>query len=301
MKRQREVHDVENKSAKAQRASNLGGKKKLHVTTSVASTGLGEIAAGKANRVLGQGKREIWQGVQAPSTTQQTTAAVDEDEVDVADPKAPLSKGQKKRLQQKRAKARQAAAAALENTTAEGSTDMAVNAAGASPSPMAEELRVRQMKLLQKGFLQSCTHHPPPVMTFERWLLGNIPRVPKAAAARDPLLPAGTAKSEYEKSADQFLLADLSRGSMPRPQALQVLQQLRQASNDASSSLRASVQPTGDWIVDAVCHKHSWDVKLMEGGVEKRLLKLNHEHYDKLFALWNHAKKQSAQQTAPSP
>ncbi len=255
---------------------------KLHVTTKASATGLGDRLARKPNRALGQGKRAVWIGVEEARQLRARLPAP----VAAAAPGATLGR--------KRAR------------------------------PATEASRADTLARLRKSLVARCGETSPPALAFERWLLDSLLQEALAgerggrdgAAAADPLFGPLCRARDLGSST---LVSDLVRASMPRGAALDVAQALQRqaqtameaiASADAALIAQASetttpghselqhpqrmrkrgpqpeANPSG--VVSVIKHRHTLDVRLHRRS--KRLLKLNHEHYAKLRALWRLAR-----------
>jgi phosphorylated CTD-interacting factor 1 len=247
---------------KARQTPNLAFK--LHKLGNVETTGHGVAAARRPNRALGQGKRQIWLGVAAAGEKLASSAAV------------PPS----------RARAR----------------------------PDIEALRSALVMRLRKYFRNSCLSAKvvPPLLAFERWLFdGMLQRtedLPGDVAPSgkgnmvDPLLPVGVTNV-----ASSSLVNDLVRASMPRSTAESVTRQLLAQSAEAVKTVAAAAAaaPNPAERVVVIEHRHTVDVQLItrkcssQGrAIPRRVLKLNHEHWRKLCALWRLARGDSAEDAA---
>lgn len=265
-------------SSKKRRRPNLDPSRPLHVTTNVKSTGLGDAAAALP-RSLGQGKRRVWCGSAA------------------------------------------AASMLLEAST---------TAPPAAPRPVVESLRslkVRSLTKLVNTLCHDANGAAPPVLALERWLLNALASHDDEeelgeASRADPLLPGGGGgggggdESFAMRAANDNLVADLIRGSIPAKVATQIAGKVAAASVAAAAEVAALERRLGagsegsskskkkkrkkkqqqpvaegggqqqgapDVMVEE--HRHSVDVYLPGKG--KHVLKLNHEHYQKLRGLWD--------------
>jgi hypothetical protein len=168
-----------------------------------------------------------------------------------------------------------------------------------SALPAVEALRSSKVWKLHKQLEEWCYEASgamPPALTFERWLLNGLPRRTSLAAAAagtvvkglkgpkpDPLLHAG----EAARAASVHLIADLTRASIPLVEAQSIAEKLTAASTLAASDLAKTLKHAVNGApakIELVRHRHTIDIFI--AGRDKRVLKLNHEHYDKLRAMW---------------
>ena len=166
-----------------------------------------------------------------------------------------------------------------------------------SALPAVEALRSSKVWKLHRQLEAWCYEAGgamPPALTFERWLLNGLPRTRLAAAAGtvvkgpkgpkpDPLLHA----DEAAGAASVHLIADLTRASIPLLEAQSIAEKLTKASTLAAADVAKTLKQAVNGApakIELVRHRHTIDICI--AGRDKRVLKLNHEHYDKLRAMW---------------
>ena len=183
-------------------------------------------------------------------------------------------------------------------------------------SPSMESERAEVVTRLRKQLVVECGETPPPALAFERWLLDSLLVEEMSATSKldkststttttnnnnnnnnnttlndnsnDPLFGPLCRRTDLESSS---LVSDLIRASVLPQDALLVATNLQTRARDMMIAVRRSSTPLKSkkkrmrpTSVSVIFHRHTIDVTF--GVKSKRLLKLNHEHYDKLFSLW---------------
>lgn len=306
------------KSKKQRNKPILAAGRKLHqLPESIQATGVGVAMAALPNRILGQGKRKVWAGVERCIVARRQLAAC----------------------------GNSSSSTVPDSTTPTGSascTDCTVTADGRAPSstwtstirrrrrrqecpwqPKLEALRAAWIFKLRKRFRDDCGSKAPPALAFERWFQTNEMLFTNTTdgstvSSSDPTTkqtvtimnkttttttPIVTWESILEGPSAPAAIAfkeDLERATMESKDAIRIIcllyentaaavrdialqraaaKEQKQESNDKAS---ATARGGG---VQLIRHKHTYDLFLTHN--KKHLLKLNHEHYDKLAALWN--------------
>ena len=159
-----------------------------------------------------------------------------------------------------------------------------IDASFVAASPAMEADRIKWVAKLRKTFKEICGEANAPLLAFERWLFTNI-LVSSEQNVNDDVEPF-LAPSGKDAAPRAVLAADLVRGSIPLKKANHIVETLcSQAWHTAKMKERARLS-NGHVIVTK--HKHTIDVRF---STSEQLLKLNHEHYHKLAALWRLARQ----------
>ena len=242
-------------SAKARQRPVLSSK--MHKLAPTSATGIGKKIATKPNRVLAQGKRCIWAGPGAVL-------------------KVPRTLGQQFALSR--------------------------------PLPSTEAARAGNIFKLRKQLNSLCRDRVPPVLAFERWLFDDLlySEIQHACLAaerngallqrEDPVLFGSSPNNRALKT----LKSDLLRASIPPKDVDRIIKAMCKHISLATGEVqRHDLQvrklvgkTTGGKQVVVQRHRHTLDLFLSRGGEKgqckskKRILKLNHDHYAKLCALW---------------
>jgi phosphorylated CTD-interacting factor 1 len=162
----------------------------------------------------------------------------------------------------------------------------------ARPVPSTEACRAGQVFKLRKALAALCGKHVPPALAFERWLFDDLLYAEIEGQRRsDPVLCGNTP----HKTALETLKGDLARASLPEKDVGRIAKEVCRQTADATAEVRRYDRkqrglPLGGARPSVVVqrHKHTLDVSLSQGKGprRKRILKINHEHYAKLCALW---------------
>jgi len=238
--------------------------KKLHELTKT-TPALAGVVVHKTN--LGQGKRQVWIGVETSSQLR-TTYAPPPPSTHLATLPAPTH---------------------LE----------------AHRAAVITKLRKKLIALCSK-----CNNASPPSLAFERWLFDCLlveemsPPHTTTVSDRnalqnedDPLFGPLCRRTELENCS---LVLDLTRATLSKSTSITIAQNLQRTAHEmmavasssssasstssASSSSSSSSSSSHSSSVVVVHHRHTLDIKYGRHG--KRLLKLNNEHYRKMFDLW---------------
>jgi hypothetical protein len=157
-----------------------------------------------------------------------------------------------------------------------------------------EAKRATAITKLRKKLISLCLKFSasPPSLAFERWLLdcllveeimplklksSNDPKIKD-----DPLFGPLWRRNNLESCS---LVKDLIRATIAEKNAINIAEELQSL---AHSVMTSSTSASFTTSVIVVHHRHTLDIKY--GDKSKRLLKLNHEHYRKLYDLWKLAK-----------
>ena len=162
----------------------------------------------------------------------------------------------------------------------------------ASVSPVLEAQRSLAVEKLRKQLVKECGNLAPPTLAMERWLLNALLArdlsggESSSSPQSDPLMgPICSPDTDLETSS---IVDDLVRASIERHQALQIARSIQSSARELMPSLKSSLfKSKASREVHVRDHKHTSDIWIGEGRkAERRLLKLNREHYEKLMQLW---------------
>ena len=241
-------------SAKARQRRVLSSK--MHKLAPTSATGVGGKFATMSNRVVAQGKRCIWAGPGAALKVPRTL-----------------------------------------------SDQFALS----HPLPSTEALRAGKIFKLRKQLNSLCRDRPPPALAFERWLFDDllfwgIQHARLAAERTEPLslrLDPVLFGSSPNDRALKTLKSDLVRASIPGNDADKIVKAMCKHISLATDEVKRHDSgarqllggTSGGQQVVVQRHRHTLDVFLSPGKkgqrrTKKQILKLNHEHYAKLCALW---------------
>ncbi|KAI2491094.1 hypothetical protein MHU86_23476 [Fragilaria crotonensis] len=283
----------------------LAAGRKLHqLPESIEATGVGVAMAALPNRILGQGKRKVWAGVERCIAARRELVTT---------------------------------ASGSASNTGTRTTGNSRNGTNESPmtasttsrrrqqcpwQPKLEALRAAWIFKLRKRFRDDCGSKAPPALAFERWFQTNEMLFTNDNIISDPILIPTTTKQTVNTTtktkrtimtwesilngpsapAAIAFKEDLERATIDRHDAERIIcalyENVAAAARDMADQQAAaqrqerekpsdnatSTTATGG-VVKLVRHKHTYDLFLINN--QKHILKLNHEHYDKLAALWN--------------
>ena len=241
---------------------------KLHAPTRATSTGIGIRTSAIPNRVLGQGKRQIWIGIEQARIIRENCS----DYAYVGDDPWQLN-----------------------------------NRGDLSVRPRAEGCRAAALIKLRKSLVALSGATSPPALAFERWLLDSL-LTESIKSSNDSLLSSTPTANVTLSSpvlgplcqavdlTCSTIVSDLVRASMSQAKAVHIAQTLQGEAQEALcmiqdiySSASQTLPPTSSCSSSNVIvakHRHTLDIQLL-GSNTRRLLKLNHEHYGKLRSLWD--------------
>ena len=142
-------------------------------------------------------------------------------------------------------------------------------------TPAKENQRALNVHTLRKLLTKLCgKDKPPPLLTFERWILESL----EDTFETDPLLePIVRDTIDFNTT----IVRDLIRASIAKKQALKIAQTVQ----SRARALLKSTTTTTENKVKIKKHKHTSDITF--GKTSKRILKINHEHYKKMYDLWS--------------
>ena len=252
-----------NKATLLSSTTKATSKNKLHVLSdSTTPTGVGTVMASIPNRLLGQGKRSIWIG------TDKYHSII------------------------------------LHHRINNNNKDSLVMSSSSSSCPTKERLRAAGLFALKKLFKEECriTNIVPPPLCLERWV--QTMEMMVLTTTRPTTTTTNKDTKNQQKTTWNMLVTnnnncaiqlasetfknDILRASTNTAEAERIvcklydeILQLKQAllkktannNNDTKSS-----------VVIVVRHRHTFDISLSDHP--RHLLKLNHEHYEKLKTLW---------------
>ena len=222
---------------------------RLHVTTETAPLGIGKTVASVPNRVLAQGKRQIWANTTwAIQTTEALTAVAEARKASLA-----------------------AASVICENPEIEFQRYNFFCA-------LRQELGIL---VKSKG-----VNSVPPLLAFERWQFECKTAEelqPPIQEFRDPLFP------QVPDYVEPQLVDDLCRIGLRRADAADVAGRMMRRSCELARSLsrmRDATRTSAAAPLDVVpmVNRHNVDLRLGQDGRVK--FKVNHEHIAKLRTLW---------------
>ena len=248
---------------------------KLHILGPSNPTGVGAIAASIPNRILGQGKRKIWVGFQRSAllrdcqgeriTTTSTTLAT----TNTTTPTLSTS-------------------IITTFTTTKNNIHHQVIS---SLRPTLEGLRAAWVFKLRKIFREECGTISPPALAFERWFQTNEMLYQEQLETQHSqnTMTWRTIQNSTSAPAAEMLKADLVRASMDPNNAERIVCTLYKSTAAASQDVliqrnnleRGKRTPSQVLVVH---HRHTLDLCLSDN--RRHILKMNHEHYSKLLALW---------------
>ena len=234
---------------------------RLHITTETAPVGIGKSISSLPNRVLAQGKRQIWSNFQLNLSDSIATPAL--------------------------LKARNASlvAAALNYGSAEIELER---------YHLYCKLR-QELGNLVKSRGVKCA---PPLLSFERWQFECMCAQEEQGAngaAKDPLFP------HVPDYLEPQLIDDLSRIGLSRRDAADVSREMMRQSCASAARLAARHEEAHGLVdtvdVTPVTNRHNVDLKL--GPAARDRFKVNHEHVAKLRTLWARSRAESLSCTHP--
>jgi phosphorylated CTD-interacting factor 1 len=286
----------------------LAAGRKLHqLPESIETTGVGAAMAALPNRILGQGKRKVWAGVercvQARRELAFHPASIDTDGSTSA---STCTAGRRSVTKE-----------SFRTTTSATSR----RRQRCPWQPNLEALRAAWIFKLRKRFRDYCGSKAPPALAFERWFQTNEMLFTNNSIISDPsLIPTITKQRLYTTTKTKpatinwesilkgpsapaaiAFKADLERATIDCHDAERIIcslyenvaaaardmaaqQAAAQRQEQEKSNDNAPTTATGGGV-KLVRHKHTYDLFLPKN--QKHILKLNHEHYDKLASLWN--------------
>jgi phosphorylated CTD-interacting factor 1 len=259
---------------------------KLHILEPSNPTGVGAIAASLPNRILGQGKRKVWVGLERCALLRdclgegtRTTSTITT-----------------------------IATATTSTTTKSQVTANITDQNISSIRPTLEGLRAAWVFKLRKLFRDECGTISPPALAFERWFQTNemLYQEQEQLEERKHTQDAvtwSTIQNSTSASAADMLKADMVRASMDPIDAEQIVCTIYKSTAAASQDLviqrkNLDLGEKNPSQVMVVHHRHTLDLCLSEN--RRHILKMNHEHYSKLLTLWRLNRRAVGEQISDS-
>lgn len=125
-----------------------------------------------------------------------------------------------------------------------------------------------------------CGDKTPPVLCFERWLIDNMLVSELAKKKTDPLIASAG------QGATSNLQSDLIRAEISEEEALKITKELVKEADESKAIIKAAMKGEKGRVPVVIVNKYKHTIDLMLSNDKSNLLKLNHEHYNKLSALW---------------
>jgi phosphorylated CTD-interacting factor 1 len=245
MSKARQQHDAPPPSKKQRNKPVLAAK--LHVLPISQPTGVGSVIAALPNRVLGQGKRKVWVGLDHCVANRRRTLV----------------------------------------TTCTATTTTC-HCPRNPLQPTLEALRAAWIFKLRKQFRTECGTKAPPALAFERWFqsIEMLYQDQIKDRKQQTLTWDGILQSTSSAPAAIILKEDLMRATIDEVDAERIVVRMYEntaaATQDMAAKAKEFTRKPPPHQVQIARHKHTLDLFL----TKKHILKLNHEHYEKLSVLW---------------
>jgi phosphorylated CTD-interacting factor 1 len=149
-------------------------------------------------------------------------------------------------------------------------------------TPYEENERALIVYALRKLLVKMCGKDtPPPLLTFERWILDSVSKSTRKEN-EDALLGALIREKINSRTT---IVRDLVRASIDLKRALNISRAVQSKARELLGKRNNKNSSSSNDTVLIKKHRHTSDIKF--GKSSKRILKINHEHYNKLSDLWS--------------